>query len=145
MREIGMKYPNIQPLPLSEYEFTTKYIPGDLGRFIGQADWLEIDPYYIEQKPLIRAQLVASDDGYWSEMGVNDPSLPRLVMFRDSFGYCLIPFLAEHFSFSLFQWAWAPTTNILVDQEIVNQNDPDIVIIELVDRYLGLRFLPGGN
>ncbi len=130
---------------MTEYELTERLIPGDLWRFIGQVDKLEIDPYYIEQKSPIRAQLVGSDDGYWSEMKVNDPSLPRLVMFRDSFGFCLIPFLAEHFSFSLFQWAWAPTTNIVVDQEIIEQYNPDIVIIELVDRYISLRLLPVGN
>ena len=145
MQEIERRYPNLQPYPLTEYELTSKLLPGDLWRFIGQVDKYEIDPYYIEQKSPVRAQLVASDDGYWSEMEVNDPSLPRLVMFRDSFGFCLIPFLAEHFSSSLFQWAWAPTTNIIVDQEIIEQYKPDIVIIQLVDRYINLRLLPVGN
>jgi alginate O-acetyltransferase complex protein AlgJ len=145
MREIARKYPNLRPYPLTEYESTTNLIQDDLWRFIGQVNNLEIDPYYIEQKSPIRAQLVASDNGYWSEMTVNDPSLPRLVMFRDSFGFCLIPFLAEHFSDSLFQWAWAPTTNIVIDQEMIEQYNPDIVIIELVDRYISLRLIPIGN
>lgn len=145
MREIAKKYPQLQPHTLSDFDLTTNQIQGDLLRFIGQVDQLETNPLSLTSKSPSRAQLVASDDGYWSKLVVNDPSLPRLLMFRDSFGYCLMPFLAEHFSVSLFQWAWPPTSNIVVDQGLVEQLDPDIVIIEIAERYISLRLLPAGN
>ena len=145
MREIVKQYPQLQPYPLSDFDMTMNFIQGDLLRFIGQLSQLETNPFSLNKKSPTRAQLVADDDGYWSKMMVDDPSLPRLLMFRDSFGFCLIPFLAEHFNLSLFQWAWPPTTSIVVDQELVEQFNPDIVIIEIAERYLRLRLLPSGN
>lgn len=55
---------------------------------------------------------------------------PRLVMFRDSFGGNLIPFMSEHFSRSLYLSA------DFLDYEFIRQERPDIVILELVERYL---------
>jgi hypothetical protein len=65
--------------------------------------------------------------------GVPDPDLPRAVMFRDSFGTALIPFLSEHFSRILYVWERD------VDPHVVRIEKPDIVIQEIVGRFLGRR------
>ena len=59
-----------------------------------------------------------------------DPEAPRLLMFRDSFGVYLIPFLSEHFSTSTYAWTpvWIP--------EMVLQEKPDIVVHELMEVFL---------
>lgn len=65
--------------------------------------------------------------------GVPDESLPRAVMFRDSFANALVPYLAEDFSRILFVW------NRDVDPRVVSVEQPDVVIQEIVGRFLGRR------
>ena len=59
-----------------------------------------------------------------------DPALPKALVFRDSFSAALIPFLAESFQSAVFVWTfdWLP--------ELVEQEKPDVVVIECVERYL---------
>lgn len=65
--------------------------------------------------------------------GVPDPSLPRAVVFRDSFANALVPYLAEDFSRVLFVW------DRDVDPRVVAIEQPDVVIQEIVGRFLGRR------
>ena len=59
-----------------------------------------------------------------------DPSRPRAVVFRDSFGSALVPFLSEHFSRALYLWQYN------VDPEIVRAERATVVIQEWVGRRL---------
>jgi hypothetical protein len=61
-----------------------------------------------------------------------DSSLPRLLMYRDSFTIALIPFLSDHFSYAAYLWAY-PTDELYYDVAI---EKPDVVIIEFTERYL---------
>jgi hypothetical protein len=62
--------------------------------------------------------------------GVDDPALPRAVMFRDSFANALIPYLSENFSRILYVW------NRDVDPRVGTIEQPDVVIQEVVGRFL---------
>jgi alginate O-acetyltransferase complex protein AlgJ len=57
--------------------------------------------------------------------------LPRAVVYRDSFGSALIPFLSEHFSRALY--LWEPD----VDPRVIAEERPNVVIQEWVGRRLG--------
>ena len=59
-----------------------------------------------------------------------DRSRPRAVVFRDSFGSALIPFLAEHFSRAVYLWQYN------VDPDVVRAEHADVVIQEWVGRRL---------
>jgi len=59
-----------------------------------------------------------------------DRSRPRAVVFRDSFGSALIPFLSEHFSRAVYPWQ----DNL--DPDVVLAEHPDVVIQEWVGRRL---------
>jgi hypothetical protein len=59
-----------------------------------------------------------------------DSSLPRLVVFRDSFASRLIPYLSEHFSRSVYLWQND------FEPEVIQQEHPHIVIQEIVARHL---------
>jgi hypothetical protein len=59
--------------------------------------------------------------------------LPRLVMFHDSFGLRLIRFLSEHFSRSVYVEARD------VKRLTVEWEQPDVVILEVCERYLARR------
>jgi hypothetical protein len=54
------------------------------------------------------------------------------VVFHDSFGEALIPFIAEGFQRTVF----APED--VLDCQLVEREKPDVVIHEMVERKLGL-------
>lgn len=61
---------------------------------------------------------------------VDDPALPRAVMFHDSFGDALRPFLSEHFSRIFYSW------QALFDPALVDREQPAVVLQEIVERSL---------
>ena len=66
---------------------------------------------------------------------IDDPSLPRAVIFRDSFTSRLVPFLSEHFSRAVYLWQND------FDAGVVTTEHPDVVIQEIVGRHL-YNFIP---
>ena len=66
---------------------------------------------------------------------IDDPALPRAVIFRDSFVSRLVPFLSEHFSRAVYLWQND------FDADIVAHEHPDVVIQEIVGRHL-YNFIP---
>ena len=66
---------------------------------------------------------------------IDDPSLPRAVIFRDSFTSRLVPFLSEHFSRAVYLWQND------FDAAVVTQEHPDVVIQQIVGRHL-YNFIP---
>ena len=66
---------------------------------------------------------------------IDDASLPRAVIFRDSFTSHLVPFLSEHFSRAVYLWQND------FDAAVVTQEHPDVVIQEIVGRHL-YNFIP---
>jgi hypothetical protein len=66
---------------------------------------------------------------------IDDASLPRAVIFRDSFTSHLVPFLSEHFSRAVYLWQND------FDAAVVAREHPDVVIQEIVGRHL-YNFIP---
>ena len=62
-------------------------------------------------------------------------SLPRAVIFRDSFTSALAPFLSEHFSRVVYLWQYN------FDADAVLAEHPDVVIQEIIGRHL-YTFIP---
>ncbi len=62
-------------------------------------------------------------------------TLPRVVVFRDSFMSRVAPYLSEHFSRAVYLWEND------FDPEPVRQEHPDVVVQEIVGRHLYM-FLP---
>jgi hypothetical protein len=63
---------------------------------------------------------------------IEKSNYPKLVMFRDSFGVALLPYLSESFSDSLYVWY----TPFGVNLSVIEKERPQIVILELVERNL---------
>ena len=59
-----------------------------------------------------------------------DPKLPRAVVFRDSFADRIMPMLAENFRRVVFCWQYT------FDRELVEREEPDVVIQEFVEHVL---------
>jgi alginate O-acetyltransferase complex protein AlgJ len=62
-------------------------------------------------------------------------SLPRAVIFRDSFTSRLVPFLSQHFSRAVYLWQND------FDAAAVQSEHPDVVVQEIVGRHL-YNFIP---
>jgi hypothetical protein len=65
---------------------------------------------------------------------IDDASLPRALVLRDSFSTYLTAPLSEHFRFCEYQW-----TNDFHPQEILEEK-PDVLIDEIAERHLYEEF-----
>jgi hypothetical protein len=63
-----------------------------------------------------------------------DTSLPNLVMYYDSFFFSVIPMLGEHFHKGYYVQNYSGGG--LWNLSWVDEQDPDVVIIEFAERYL---------
>jgi len=128
---------NLAPKPLSEFIKTTTTAPNrDLFHQMGvSGDFVENETLYT--LPKFPSQIIKSD---CPNIYTGCPlivyqtplkKLPRAIIFRDSFGVNLIPFLAPHFQLSTYIWEEMPHST-----KIIEQQKPDYVILELTEREL---------
>lgn len=68
----------------------------------------------------------------------SNPSLPRALIFRDSFFVALEPFVSPFFSETEYHWRQFCET----DKEYILQYKPDIIIFEAVERYAPIILNP---
>ena len=61
-----------------------------------------------------------------------DASLPRAIIFRDSFFIALEPFTSTLFSSAEYHWRWFNEQ----EAQAILHNKPDIIIWEMVERYM---------
>jgi hypothetical protein len=149
LMELQKQFPVLKPHSLNEYSLVPDQTPCDISSMAYIHD-LPSDKFSLS--PQFSLQLHEQD---W-QRGIDqgsffvrfpyanitvfnaDPSLPRLLMFRDSFGAALIPFLEDHFSRSVYLWAYP------ADEAYYDTEKPDIVIIEFTERYLNFLIqIPG--
>lgn len=70
---------------------------------------------------------------------IDDPRLPKAVIFRDSFSQMAIPFLSERFSRAVYIWDHRFHVKVVIAEK------PDVVIYEAVERYQHAIFAPEGQ
>ena len=145
MTSLEKDYPNLKPHGLNEYRLTNNLVGAtDLANLV-HLDHSPCSGSDVYLEPLYRHQVVTEQ--YWIPTDVTalnfispmkittvnaDSSLPRLLMYRDSFTNWLIPFLSDHFSQAVYLWAF-PTDELYND---VALEKPDVVIIEFTERYI---------
>ena len=109
---------------------------GDLAGMIGLKDVLHEEDLVLVPKRPRRAIVVEpegaapTDEEGYLVTEIPGSSLPRAVVFRDSFVSQLVPFLSEHFSRVVYAWQND------FDAAMVEREHPDIVIQEIVGRHL---------
>ena len=135
----GGTVPGLAPLPLSAYDRRDVQAPGrDLARMLGLETWLsEDEPILQPRHAAARVVEPAHPDENFDEgrlvSEATGTSLPRAVIYRDSFGSALVPFLAEHFSRALFLWEYD------IEPTRIAQEQPRVVIQEWAGRRLSTR------
>ena len=97
-----------------------------------QEEMFRLDPLFERQTDPIgpHAREPAWCRAEWLRPIHPDPTLPRAVIFHDSFFNEMIPFLSDHFSWAIYHWAFK------VDETLIAGEKPDVVIFEVTDRYL---------
>ena len=126
----------------SMFSATSRMLNGrDLAAIIGLKRVLqEEDLRLVPEQP--RGYVVVEPAGAYATSGegrivteIPGSSLPRAVIFRDSFTSALAPFLSEHFSRAVYLWQ----NNF--DADVVLREHADVVIEEIVGRHLH-NFIP---
>ena len=126
---IKKDFPQLTTLSLADYQEDLQPFSGDLAAF------LPYDERFVERSisliPLTpsRPELEQAADRMIIS-SIPDSPLPGALIFRDSFSDALIPFLSEHFSRAVYAHSFS------VDLDLVDKEEPDIVILELAQRYL---------
>ena len=137
--------PPIQDQPSLEFTRTNAQEPGlGLARIVGMAYEFPEDVTTVEvaspRSKITRKHRARYDERLESlkpvAHGVEASGYPRAVMFRDSFGNALIPYLSEHFERILYVW------DRDVDTRVIDIEQPDVVIQEIVGRFLSRRPKP---
>jgi alginate O-acetyltransferase complex protein AlgJ len=137
MRGMGIK-----PLELDEFSITYQESPHkDLAILLGMSDYLtEQEPILTPKNPHSHQVSPPCSNIYAQCLDVvmeADQPGPRALVYRDSFGTFLIPYLSEHFSTVHYNWRLAPHPLSDVEKEL-----PDIVIFEITERDLAWLLKP---
>ncbi len=124
------RYPVLQAHQLDEYTVQPQDWSGDLTNFLAlQRGFAEQTDVLIPSFAL-QAREIPTNIDTMKVYEVADNRLPRMMLYHDSFGLELIPFLAEHFQRSIYR------STRDVDLALVSHEKADIVILEVVERWL---------
>jgi hypothetical protein len=145
-KPIHVWFPRVRALPRQAFADTDGMGPGgDLADLMGTPDLYREEVLGLRPLEPRRARMSlwpASRLGEFvdrpssvQEAAVADPGLPRMVLLHDSFGVALVPFLAEHFSRSVF----IPTT-MGFDAPVLEREQPDLVLQEITERHLWIDY-----
>lgn len=143
MRLISRDFPSAAPDPLSDFNVFTKLVPGgDMANFLGaDLNAVNEEGVFVRSKNGLASGInkdysMNFENAWFSdqhEFTVDDPSLPTMIMYRDSFSTNLMSFMAEKFRKSVFHTMWEYPEEL----ELYREMQPDYVIIERVERNLG--------
>ncbi len=132
------RVPAIQPArDRSTFDAPTRNVEGrDLASMMGLKRVLQEEELRLVPKTPRKYRVIEPAGGYATGGNgliiteIPESTLPRAVIFRDSFTSKLAPFLSEHFSRAVYLWQND------FDAKIVADEHPDVVIQEIVGRHL---------
>lgn len=139
---LSENHPDLRPIKLTDFTISTG-VPTqrDISRLLGASKLLEA-PLFLEAGFDTNTQWITLNNDNTASLAVQqDTYLPKAIIYQDSFGQGLIPFLTLHFSKSIFISRGSQQKD-LFSYLFIDQFDPDIMIIEIVERDLPyLEFL----
>ena len=145
MKVISNDFPGLDPMDISGFTIDSVEVEGmGLSKMMGI--YLGVTENKISCKPTFQSKSkkgqisnypITPSFGYKSQYEmvyvVDNESLPKLLMIRDSFGGTVMPFLSEHFSKSIYIWdGWQYGLN----KNIVLNEKPDIYIQIVVETFI---------
>ncbi len=143
MNELSKTNPNLIAHPASDFEPVSRDSgAADLAAVMGVTTLLEPKIQFAPLFDLSSSYKTANLGGRKLMFSYNqNADLPDIVMYYDSFFFNVIPMLGEHFHNGLYVQNF--TGSGLWNLSWVDEREPDVVIIEFAERYLGdlLRFV----
>jgi hypothetical protein len=135
---VRRQVPQIAPAwPRTDFAPVRLRVPaGDLAGMMGLRRVLDEHIVTLVPRRVRRAQVIEPAGGVltahhgWLVTEIPGSTLPRAVVFRDSFTSALVPFLSEHFSRVVYTWQQD------FDAPLIEREGPDVVIQEIVSRHL---------
>lgn len=131
VRAMQASFPELVIPTIEQYDLVPETTSGDLARLLAVSPLPEEQTIVLKPKFPLMAQSVSPDDDFTIYTEVPGSSLPRAAIFRDSFSNSLIPYLSEYFSRAVFQ------RSSTVDFDLIDREKPDVVILEMAERYVG--------
>jgi alginate O-acetyltransferase complex protein AlgJ len=136
-------FPGMSALPPSAFESIhhSASAHGDLAEMVGLREYFAHEAIELRQREPRRARpsttSVAGSPGRRPPFATELPAAaPRALIFNDSFGLGLAPFLSEHFARAVY------VTRHEFDPAAVVQERPDVVIQEVAERLLKWDLVP---
>ena len=125
----------LQPAPLQNFERARMQLSGDLSQYIRITPSLSEESIGLSPR---KPRLTQFEEGHNRTLTstVGNPGLPRAIVYRDSFFNGLLPYFAEHFRQAEYFW------NYDVNVDYITCEQPDVVILEVAQRYLHLLAAP---
>ncbi|HME44872.1 MAG TPA: hypothetical protein VKF36_17405 [Syntrophorhabdales bacterium] len=135
MKEVKIRYPEVKALTLADFNLSSTRVPGrDLAGMVNMTGLMSDTE--VTLKPLRPTVARQSNAPYAFRTAIRSEMTgsmgPYVVAFGDSFLPYLVPYLSESFSRGLY--LAAPLT---VDFSVIDKEKPDVVIVELAERYAG--------
>lgn len=140
LRELNKNHPNLVAHPESDFEVTVRSPePLDLSTNMGATSLPESRIQFAPRFDLHTTYKNINLGGRRLMFSYNpDVSLPNLILYYDSFFFRVIPLLGEHFHNGIYVQNY--TGGGLWNLSWVEEQKPDVVIIEFSERYI--RDLP---
>ena len=139
VRTLGRHFPALEPLPIKAFSVTNRNEPaGNLAVMLGEENSApERDcPAFAPLPPLTALKTTTEpkllgkrwNQGMEPVITENPNQTLKAVVFRDSFSIAWIPFLGQNFNRVVYLWQHE------FEHEFIEQEKPDVVIEEVVDR-----------
>ena len=137
MNELGRAMPGMRPLPIDDYTLESyEYGGGDLAGMLGLKDRFKEEFYLLKLKggskvkrlPVAYPAKISKFTDSWE---APDRTLPRAVVFHDSFFNFVKLFISEHFSRMVCFQSYNR-----VDFSLVSIEKPDVLIYEMAESFL---------
>jgi hypothetical protein len=124
------RFPTVKTYPPEDFTLSSETLQGDLSHMLPLTNPFEEQSIVVTPKFTRKAQMLQYDPNGITITEVAGADLPKAIVFRDSFFNSLLPFVSEHFSRAVYVHSFE------VDEELVLKEKPDVVILEIAERYL---------
>lgn len=129
---IKKDYP-IDNLSLDSFKIDFLSIEGSTSKMLGLSDTenqIYLKPFFDDKTIKLETNMFYKNKSI-NELRYKNPDKPfKVLVFRDSFTTALIPFFNQTFGECTYIWSHD------FDKELIQQEKPDIVIMEYVERYI---------
>ncbi len=142
MEQVGRRFPNVQPVSLDDYEVSSMHFRGDLALLMNMYNDIIYPEDYLKYRGashiVSTTRLPPQPGSGWgiTEVRTDRQDSPRILIQGDSFtDYVMGPlFLYETFKDPVY----IHHNGTVLDKPLIEKTHPDIVVLELAERYLSL-------